>query len=262
MNIDLLSQICVYCDYPLWRAWVKKYRNKFNKIILYPSRHHGVVDLEEFWKKVFPETWVEREPIDYGIQDWRQAETEPLLKHVESEWIWFAEADFFAKDWDKLFADIEKASYDADMMGLWNPTHFPYVHPSCLIIKKELLNATKKDFRAHPEINGGDHFCMITREAQLLGANIVTFQDMGYKDWTDVIHLGGLTYVYQNFKEDLTNNIGCKSPELFKMYNVMQRLVPIEQNQEFINLTYKVEEQLKKMKIGTVTDGYKKYFEL
>lgn len=256
---DLLLQYCVYCDYPIYRAWIAKYRNKFNKIIIYPSRHHGVIDLEEFAKKVLPETWVDPVKIDYGVEDWRQAETIPMLKHVESDWLWFSEQDFFCKDWDKLFSDLEKASRDADMMGLWNPTHFPYVHPSCLIIKKELLDQTKKDFRAHPEINGADHFSFITKNAQELFANIVTLQDMG---WTEdkAMHLGGLTYIYQNFKDDFTNHIGVKYPSMFQMYNALQRLAPVEQNQEFINLTYKVEEQLRLMKLDSPPVGTEDFF--
>lgn len=258
---DLLLQYCVYCDYPIYRAWIKKYRNKFNKIIIYPSRHHGVIDLEEFAKRVIPETWVDHEVIDYGVQDWRQAETEPLLKHVESDWIWFSEQDFFTKDWDKLFKDLESTSRDADMMGLWNPTNFPYIHPSCLIIKKELLDATNKDFRAHPEINGGDHFCMITQDAKRLQANIVTLQDMGYTE-DRATHLGGLTYVYQNFKEDFSNHIGVKYPSMFQLYNSMQRLAPVEHNQEFINLSYRVEKQLQLMNLDLPPEGTEEFFKL
>jgi hypothetical protein len=146
-------------------------------------------------------------------------------------------------------------------MGLWNPTNFPYIHPSCLIIKKELLDQTSKDFRAHPEINGGDHFCMITKGAQNLQANIVTLQDMG---WTEdrAMHLGGLTYVYQNFKEDFTNHIGVKYPSMFQMYNALQRLAPVEQNQEFIDLSFKVEQQLRLMNLDLPPEGTEDFFKV
>src|SRR5258708_16000784 len=95
-TIDLISQLCVYCDYPLMRQHFEHYRNQYNKIILYPSRQHGYLDLESFLKENIKETWVERVPVDYGKEDWRQAETIPCLAHSNAEWIRFAEADFFA----------------------------------------------------------------------------------------------------------------------------------------------------------------------
>ena len=112
MIIDIVSQICIFTDYPIWRANIQKYRDKFKKVITYPSRHHGVIDLEEFWKRVFPETWVEPVEIDYGKEDWRTAETNPCLKLSDSEWIWFTEADFFVKDWNKFFSKSLKPILD------------------------------------------------------------------------------------------------------------------------------------------------------
>ena len=65
MNIDIISQICIFNDYPIYRQLLAKYRDKFRKIILYPSRHHGVIDMEEFMRRVFPETWVTGHTIDW-----------------------------------------------------------------------------------------------------------------------------------------------------------------------------------------------------
>lgn len=256
MKPDLVLQYCVYCDYPLYRSWLKKYRDKFNKVIIYPSRHHGKLDLEEFAKSVLPETWINDHVIDWTTSsiDWRQAEIEPCLEQVESDWIWFSEQDFFCKDWDKLFTDIDKAKERADMIGLWNPTNFPYIHPSLLIIKKEMLDKTDKDFRAHPGINGSDHFAMITKDVQRLGGKIVTLQDMGYNcDVSvdaDCFHLGGLTYVYQDWKGNGTDHFGVKSPEAFRAYNSMCMLQKdIETNSSFFNLCWEVQQELEKRQI-------------
>lgn len=253
MRPDLLLQWCVFADYPLYRAWMRKYREKFNKIIIYPSRHHGVVDLEAFAKKVVPETWIRGHVIDWttpGI-DWRQAETEPMLDQVESDWIYFSEQDFFCKNWDKFFSDIEKESKEADIMGLWNPTHFPYIHPSCLLIKTELLNKTNKDFRAHPEINGADHFSMITSETYFDGkGRLVSLQNMGYDcDVTpgaDAFHLGGLTYVYQNWKGDGTDHYGVQSIPAFMTYNWEMSKADVPQSEEFMRLSQAVHVALTK----------------
>lgn len=247
MNIDLISQVCIFTDFPIWKATITKYRDKFNKVILYPSRHHGVIDLEEFWKKVFPETWAEPVEIDWSREDWRQAEVTPCLTYSNSEWIWFTEADFFVKDWDKFFSDIEGSMQRAEMIGWWNETQFPYIHPCCLFIKRELLEKTNKDFTPHPEIPGADHFSMITRDVERLGAKIIKLQnDLGYKEWEDAFHGGGYTYPYQNWKGDGTDVFGVGRPEVFYAYNYMSRLAKVEQSPFYLDLSYKVEKHMER----------------
>lgn len=229
----------------------QRYRDKVNKIILYPSSHHGLLNLESFAKEVLPETWVELVPIDYGIQDWRQAETDPCIARSDAEWLFFNEQDLFIKDWDKFWDDVEKAMVYSDAIGLWNPTHFPYLHPSCFFIKRELFEKTNKDFRAHPEINGGDHFCMLTRDIERLGGKITTLQDLGYVEWEDMFHLGGLTYVYQDWRGDGTDAFGVKNLETFAVYNYMLRQADVVQNDNFLMLSHNVEQKLLE-KIGPV----------
>ena len=249
MNIDIVSQICIFCDYPIYRQLLTKYRDKFNKIILYPSRHHGVIDLENFLRKNFPETWVTGHKIDWttpGI-DWRQVETEPCLELSNSEWVLFMEQDFFVDDWDKLWRDIEESVKTSDMIGWWNPSRYPYIHPCFLLIKRELLDKTKKDFRAHPEIIGSDHFAQITRDVEKLGGKITKLQDLGWKEWGNAMHLGGLTYPYQNWKGDGTDEFGVGNPEAFMVYNYFSRLAPVEQNQLYLSLSLEIEKRLKEL---------------
>ena len=247
--IDIISQICVFNDNPLWRKHIKKYRSLFNKVILYPSRHHGVIDLEAFWKRVFPETWVTNHTIDWttpGI-DWRQVETEPCLELSTADWILFTEADFFVDNWDKFFDDIHKAMESADIIGWWNATHFPYIHPCFLLIKREMLDKTKKDFRAHPETPGLDHFALITKDALDNGAKLIKLQDLGWKDWENAFHMGGLTYPYQNWKGDGTDIFGVASPEAFMVYNYFSRKADVEQSPLYLNLSLEIEKRLKEL---------------
>lgn len=244
MNADRILQWCVYADYPIFRSHAAKYRDRVNKIILYPSKQHGVLDLEAFAKKVFPETWVAPVPIEYGVEDWRQAETIPLLAHSNSEWLWFTEQDFFCKNWDKFYEDVERAMKYSDMVGWWNETHFPYMHPSCLFIKREMLEKTNKDFRAHPEIFGSDHFAMISKDVMDLGGKITSLQSLGYEDWKDAFHLGGLTYVYQDWKGDGTDSFGVRNPEVFAAYNYWMREANVTQNGEFMIMSHDVTRQM------------------
>lgn len=245
---DIIMQYCIFADYPLFREWLKKYRDKFNKVIIYPSRHHGVIDLQEFAEEQIKETWIKGDVIDWtepGL-DWRQRELEPCLELSDANWILFLEQDFFCDDWDKLWADVEKEMDNgAEMIGWWNETHFSYVHPCFLLIKRELLDKTNKDFRAHPEIPGADHFAQITHDAQELGAKIIKLQDLGWKEWENAFHMGGLTYPYQNWKGDGTDHFGVASPEAFMVYNYFSRLANVEVDQQYIKLSLEIEKRLK-----------------
>lgn len=247
MKLDVILQYCIFVDYPFFREWLKKYRSKFDKIILYPSRQHGVLDLQSFAEEQIKETWVLNDVIDWtepGL-DWRQREVEPCLELSNSEWILFMEQDFFCDDWDKLWVDVEKAMETADLIGWWNASAFPYIHPCFCLIKRELLDRTNKDFRAHPEVGGSDHYAMITKDAERLGATIVKLQDLGWTDPEHAFHLGGLTYPYQDFKGDDTI-IGTKYPEALFVYNSLirpenfiKRTVPL--SEEFSELSSKLE---------------------
>ena len=261
MKPDIVMQWCVYCDYPLFRLFLKKYRDRFGKVILYPSRQHGNVDLEDFAKKAMPETWVNPVEIDYAKQDWRQAETEPCLKLSDSEWVWFMEQDFFTSNWESLFASIEVLEKQGiEMTGLWNPTHYSYIHPCFLLMKRELLEKTNKDFSAHPEINGCDHFAMITKDAVRLNAKIATFKE----DWENYFHLGGLTYPFQNWKGDSTDHFGVKNPEAYYVYLNEARKVDVEQSPEYLKESAEIEAELKKryLEVNLEDNEWLKFYQI
>lgn len=242
MKPDVITQYCVYNDYPIFRHHLQKYRDQMNKIILYPSRHHGFRDFEAFSKEQIKETWVDPVPINYGVEDWRQAETIPCLQHLESDWVWFREQDFFVDNWDKFYEDAERLMTECDMFGWQQNDNAPYIHPCCLFIKRELLNKTSKDFSAHPEIHESDHFATITKEARELGAKIVRLQDVGYKNWENAYHLGGMSYPYQNWSTDRIFGVG--NLEAFYAYNYYSRLPCVPQDPHYIDLSYEIEDYL------------------
>jgi len=263
-KIDIIEQICVFCDYPHHRANLKKYRDRINKIILYPSRHHGFRDFEGFLKEQIKETWAEPVEIDFSTEDWRQAETTPLLKYSDAEWLWFREADFFVDDWDKFYTDVDKLLKTSDMFGWYQYSHFKggFVHPCCNFIKRELFEKTQKDFKAHPEIDGCDHFAMLTRDAEKLGAKIVKLQDIGYKDWENAFHLGGMSYPAQNWGSDRIFGVGNK--EAFFVYNYFSRQVP-DQHPEYLKLSYEIEDYMKRnegmSEVDPLTSRFRKFYE-
>lgn len=264
MNIDVISQYCVYNDYPIFRYNTQKHRDNFRKVILYPSRHHGVIDLEGFSKKNFPQvTWVEPVPIDYGVEDWRQAETIPCLKQSDADWILFMEQDFFVKDWDKLYTMLAFNMKFYDAIGWWNETAFPYLHPCFFLIKRELFEKTQKDFSAHPEIPGCDHFAMLTRDIEKAGGKIRTFQQMGYKNWETAFHLGGLTYPYQNF--DGKNTVfGVGNLEAFYVYNYHSMIAPVFHDDRYLDLAKQISKILEPRfpKVNPEDNQFTKFFKL
>ena len=261
---DVILQYCIYNDYPLFRRHLKKYRDRFNKVILFPSRHHGFRDFEEFAREQIKETWVNPQPIDYGVEDWRQAEVSQCLPHVESDWIYFMEQDFFCDNWDKFYDDMEKIMETNDFGGWWQYSHFKggFVHPCCNFIKRELFEKTQKDFKAHPEIDGCDHFAMLTRDAEKLGAKIVKLQDIGYKDWENAFHLGGMSYPAQNWGSDRIFGVGNK--EAFFVYNYFSRQVP-DQHPEYLKLSYEIEDYMKRnegmSEVDPLTSRFRKFYE-
>jgi hypothetical protein len=246
-KMDVVSQVCIFNDYPVWRKLMQDNRDKFDKIIMYPSRHHGVIDMEQFLREKFPETWVDPVPIEYGVEDWRQAETIPLLSHVTQDWVLFMEQDFFVDNWYSLWKQVDLAMDRNDAIGWWNATQFPYLHPCFLLIKRELLEKTQKDFSAHPEIPGCDHFAMITRDIEKAGGKIKTLQSMGFEPWQNAFHLGGLTYPYQNWKGDGTDHFGVGNIPAFYAYNKMSReVVGIPYDEKYLQLSLQIELQLEK----------------
>jgi hypothetical protein len=226
---------------------MQKHRDRFEKIILYPSKQHGTTDLEDFWLKVFPETWVVRDPdLDYIGKDWRQLESEPLVELSDAEWMFFTEADFFVADWGKFFNDVERAMETSDMVGCWSPSQFPYMHPCCLFMKREFFERTDKDFRAHPEILGSDHFAMFTRDAERLGAKMTKLEDMGYKEWDDYFHLGGLTYTFQDWKGNGKDIFGMKSHEAYYVYLHFAANVDVPQSIKYLRQAKEIQDTLAK----------------
>lgn len=263
MKPDRVLQYCVHNDYPIFRKHIKDYRDKVNKIILYPSRHHGYIDFEYFAKKNIKETWVEPVEIDYGKEDWRQAETTPCLEHSTSEWLWFSEQDFFVSSWEKFFNIIEELSKHCDMFGWWQESSFKggYVHPCCLFIKREWFEKTKKDFCAHPEIIGCDHFAMITRDMEELGGKICKLQDNGFENWVDAFHLQGLTYPYQNWPD---KTFGVGNQFAFYTYNYWSRSANVKQHKKYVELSLKIQNYMEEIGLhgsdNNPENQWKKFF--
>lgn len=257
MKIDALLSHSIYCVYPPWMVnMLKRNRERFNRIVIYKSDHLREKSYETYLKENIQETWVETK-IDWFTDpppDWRQEEATAMLPYIESDWIYFTEQDFFVKDYNIFYDKVqEEMAKGADVIGWWSDTGvFPYFHPSSFFIKRETLEKTQKDFRAHPEIPGSDHFATISRDLEKLGVKMVTYKDMGLVEWEDYFHLGGLT---QNYIDTIVNPIlDFHRPEIFHVYNYWSRQARISMPKDYLDLSSNVEALLKERHPEAVSD--------
>lgn len=283
MKPDLLICWTKHCDYPIFRATLMKYRDWFGKVIIYFSEHNRFPYYDHFIQDSLKEysnyyhqysfhntLFLDPTFTDWSIEDWRNHATNEMLKHSDSEWVCSIEQDWFSKDWKKLFTVMEDAMKHDDLIGWMNYTNNPYIHPAFWFIKRELLEKTQKDFTPHLEINGADHFAMITYDAQRLGAKVVGIQDLGFEtnivspEKTDCFHLGGVNTNYLNFNDLFkTNNI--HRTELFYVYNYWSMRLPVLQSLHFQSTMEHVDTMLESMfgeKINPETSEWSKFFKL
>jgi hypothetical protein len=127
-----------------------------------------------------------------------------------------------------------------DMFGWWNPTNSPYIHPAFWAIKRELLEKTTKDFSAHPEINGSDHFATITYDVERLGYKIGKCSGE-FNPESFQFHLGG---VNQNYLNGLTEGFQFHRPEVFAVLNYYNLAAKVPQDPKFVKLMEEIEKKL------------------
>lgn len=269
---DLLITWHESADYPVFRATLAKHRDSFGKIIIYLSKHFREPVYSKFFKESLADLGniVFLDPIEYkyGEEDWRNVSTRYMLKFSDSEWVCSVEQDFFAKDWTNLLTKTEEAMRKSDMVGWVNQTRFPYIHPSYWFIRRSLLEKTSKDFSPHPEINGADHFAMITYDVQEKEGRIITLQDMGFNtevslpEETDCFHQGGLNQNYLTFGQDNWFET-LHRKELFYIYNYYSMGADVKQDPRFMELMIKVDRALQEKfpEISPEKSKWRKFYE-
>lgn len=184
---DLITVWPVNCDYPLWREMIRAYRNQFNKVIIGFMQTNDGTDYRQFVRQAMANDGVTFvEPIPYGSDDWRNAITNNCLKLTVSDWIYFTEQDFFYKDNFWLTIDSMIGTPGLEYIGVMDATR---LHPCSLLIKRETLEKTKKNFAIKAGVY--DHFGQIQNDLTALRAVGYTMPENSY------IHMNGLSH---NFK--------------------------------------------------------------
>lgn len=219
MKKSLIISWITCCDYPLARIWLEKYHTFFDEIIIYwdvQYRHPFYsAFIQQSLSNIPNIQFLDPIPYEFGVGDWRDTATTELIKYATGDWIISIEQDWFCKSWEALFNSMADSMIHTDMFGWWNPTNAPYIHPAFWGIKRDLLEKTSKDFSAHPEINGSDHFAMITYDAEKLGASIDKY-DGEFSPDSKHFHLGG---VNQNYLNGLFEGFEFHRPDAFFVYN-------------------------------------------
>jgi len=240
MNCTLITCWIKHCDYPLYRRFLKNYRQFFNKIVILFSEHNRWPYFDHFIHGSLADldiTFLDSKELDWGKEDWRNVATNEMLKYSDTEWVVSIEQDWFSKDWNKLLNAVEEASKDNEYIGWWQESN-KYIHPSFWFIKRALLDKTRKDFAAHGK---HDHFGWIAEDVKSLGGKTKTTQEMGFKDFEDCFHLGG---VNQNYLEGLKPDYVFHRPEIFSSYNYWSVKADVKQDPRHLELCKKIAERL------------------
>lgn len=169
------------CDYPLWREMIKENRNRFNQIIVVITETNQGFDYSKFVEEeLMGIAYVIKSPPVMPGEDWRNVAVNFGLAISNSPSILFTEQDFYPKQsmWDYL--------ENNNLGGVSVVAAFQEerLHPCFILITRELLETTRKDFGIIPNV--ADHFCKIQED--LKSENILRLSAEDYE------HLNGLSH--------------------------------------------------------------------
>ena len=216
-------------DYPLCRFQMDNFKTFFNKVIIC-TYDHGRPDFRPFLKEAMPKAIF----VDSGVDStsWRERATLLALSKSQSEWILFTEQDFFAKD-DHFYEKVFEAAKTHDVVGIRNGTR---LHPCFLLVKKSLLNKTRKDFSVNGD--GKDHFWNVSQELLELG-NFKDIRDLGLYEGVDWFHFSSMTWNLFRIKD--SDVLEFHEPAEFLVYNTLSRTKKVIQDARWIAFTYYAE---------------------
>ena len=206
MKPDVIISWPRNADYPLWRQMIRDNRGRFNEIIIIFTETNQGLDYRKFVRGAMFQDhvlFVESPPITAG-EDWRNvAVNAGLLHSLHSEWLWFTEQDFFPGQY--FWPPVESHRNSYDVMATYDG---PRMHPCCIFVKRSVLQATKKQFGAHPPEH--DHFGQLQKDLESnLDLRILALRGHTY------IHMAGLSH---NFRLVTDGELPNHQPEQFNKY--------------------------------------------
>ncbi len=184
-SADLIIVWPTNCEYPLFRSFIRLNRSKFARVIIaFTEVPHG----DDFRQFVMDS--MKEDSIDFLSQpatdpgDWRNNAINRALTFSDAEWVWFMEQDFLIRE-DSFWNWVDNLMVVSDVIGVKDGER---LHPCCLLIRREILEKTHKDFGIIPDKL--DHFGMIQKDLESIGAKIGTMDQSFYH------HMAGLSHNY------------------------------------------------------------------
>lgn len=192
-------------DYPIWREMIRGYRHKLGDVFIIFMNTNDNADYSKFVRRSMDADGVIfiDSPDIPKDGDWRDISVKAGLKNSFSEWVWFTEQDFFAKDsfWDYAKRGMEHgsdviATYQGDRM-----------HPCSMFVRRSVLDKTCLNFGIVPDKS--DHFGLIQNDLEELTEKIDRIPKHFYS------HLNGLS---QNFTILRNGGMPNYEPRVFNNY--------------------------------------------
>jgi hypothetical protein len=165
---DLIISWPRNCDYPLWRQFIAKNRWLFNNVVIVFTETNQGHDYRDFIRislTSVPGITILESPETNG-EDWRHVAVTHALNVIDTlepaDWVFFTEQDFFITSdrfWDEVLkAEKEGNEVIATLEGSLR------IHPSCIFIKRSLLNKTKRYFGVVAGVC--DHFGQLQKDLE------------------------------------------------------------------------------------------------
>jgi hypothetical protein len=174
-----------HVDFPLWREWMRQYRDYFSKVIVVWMKSNQGVSVKDFVMDAMREdkiTFIESPSIGVG-QDWRDVAVNHALNYSVGEWVCFAEQDILITG-DKIWSQVSTGFNSHDVVG-WKDGD-TRLHPAFLWVKRTIIDKTRRDFSIEPNVS--DHFSKFYTDLLNIEAKIKLVPQL------EASHFAGLTH--------------------------------------------------------------------
>jgi hypothetical protein len=226
MNIDLITIWPRDHDYPPFRKNLQRLEPYYNRAIIVLNGQHGQPDYGTWLaNNTNPKkTIIRTSRQHHGNEDWRNVAIQEGLEVSKAEWVWFIEQDFFFTD--SFVQKLLAATNTYNVIGFWESNR---LHPACLLIRRAIIDATKKDFSVIP--GKLDHFGAFSEEVVAIeGEAVGTFEKVGIAP-TEWYHMQGLTHNYNLCRRSDLSGIYLR--EEFLTYNYYAPFTDISVSEHF-----------------------------
>jgi hypothetical protein len=191
MKPDVLLTWPTRCDYPLWRKFIKEERERFSRVIVVFSNHGGPSYRDFVATDLALHNVIALDSPEWYGRDWRDVAVNAALHLSDNPWVWFTEQDFSITDNSFWWTVSAWEECGFEIIGLEQDTlpEQPRLHPCCLFVKRELVDATSRYFGP----DEGDHFWKFSQELYA----VTRYPRMEISKLDAWHHMNGLSHNHQ-----------------------------------------------------------------